>query len=478
MTHSNQATILDCRGQQCPAPILALSKKARGMAADGGLVEILADDAAFPLDLRAWCRSAGAELVQLSEDDDGYNRGLVRVPAKGGGTAKAPPPVPKPAPRPALHVAAESVEELDCRGARCPEPILRLSRLARESGPGTTVDVLADDDAFPLDLKSWCRSSGAELVSLESEGSTHRGRVKFAGKAKAAPPAPAPRPVPRVADAPSPAPMPTPVAAAAAAAPMPTPAASAFAFTADLRALNQDRWVSVLDAAAAALDPGQQLLILAPAEATSVVQWCATNGHAIKQLQSGADTRLEVEVGVSSGIALASEETALEKASNAADCTLLVLHNDHEALLAALLVAVGAASQGRDVVVFFTFWGLNMLRGDTPNPDAPVEKSGWMQSMMKMMMPAGPKRQSLGQMHFGGMGKWMLGSIMKDKNIMSLPELMDAAESQGVRFIACTMSMEVMGISKRDLKPRPNLEFGGVAAFVEAAHGAGMSLVF
>jgi peroxiredoxin family protein len=55
---------------------------------------------------------------------------------------------------------------------------------------------------------------------------------------------------------------------------------------------------------------------------------------------------------------------------------------------------------------------------------------------------------------------------------------MDAAESQGVRFIACTMSMEVMGISKRDLKPRPNLEFGGVAAFVEAAHGAGMSLVF
>jgi peroxiredoxin family protein len=80
-------------------------------------------------------------------------------------------------------------------------------------------------------------------------------------------------------------------------------------------------------------------------------------------------------------------------------------------------------------------------------------------------------------MHFGGMGKWMLGSIMKDKNIMSLPELMDAAESQGVRFIACTMSMEVMGISKRDLKPRPNLEFGGVAAFVEAAHGAGKSLV-
>ena len=483
MTPSNPSTILDCRGQRCPAPILALSKKARGLSAQGGLVEILADDDAFPLDLKAWCRSAGAELVQLSEDD-GYNRGLVRVPAKA-------PTAPSPslatsavaaAPRPTLHVASEDVEHLDCRGARCPEPILRLSKLARKASPNTTVEVLADDDAFPLDLQSWCRSAGATLDSLETVGKDHRARVVIQpGATRAAMPSVPSRPAPAPGPAPVPAPPPRGSAAVAvASSPVPTPQ-SAVAFTADLRALNRERWEAVLDAAASALEVGQHMEVLAPdADASSVVvRWCANAGHAIKHLQTSPEVRIELQIveGATSG-AVPSNTTALEKATNAADCTLLVLHNDHEALLAALLVAVGAASQCREVVVFFTFWGLNMLRGDQPNPAAPEEKTGWMQSMMKMMMPAGPTRQSLGQMHMGGMGKWMLGKIMKDKNIMSLPELMDTAEAQGVRFIACTMSMEVIGISKRDLKPRPNLEFGGVAAFVEAAHGSGMSLVF
>ena len=482
MTTSNQATILDCRGQRCPAPILALSKKARGLSAEGGLVEILADDDAFPLDLKAWCRSAGAELVQLS-DDDGFNRGLVRVPAKA---SAVPPPSPSVSPaeapaRPALHVASDDVEQLDCRGARCPEPILRLSKLARKASPNTTVEVLADDDAFPLDLQSWCRSAGAKLESIDTVGRDHRARVVIQpGPTRAAAPSVPSRPAP----APAPVPAPPPRGAAAVAvASSPAPVrVSQAVFTADLRSLNRERWEVVLDAAASALEVGQHMEILAPdADASSaVVRWCANAGHAIKHLETAPETRVEIEIAANatSGATAASNSTALEKATNAADCTLLVLHNDHEALLAALLVAVGAASQGREVVVFFTFWGLNMLRGDQPNPDAPAEKAGWMQSMMKMMMPAGPERQSLGQMHFGGMGKWMLGKIMKDKNIMSLPQLMDAAEAQGVRFIACTMSMEVMGISKRDLKPRPNLEFGGVAAFVEAAHGSGMSLVF
>lgn len=72
----------------------------------------------------------------------------------------------------------------------------------------------------------------------------------------------------------------------------------------------------------------------------------------------------------------------------------------------------------------------------------------------------------------------MLDMIMKRNNIMSLQQLLESAEEQGIRFIACTMSMQVMGITKRDLQPRSNLEYGGVAAFVEAAHGSGMSLVF
>lgn len=112
-------------------------------------------------------------------------------------------------------------------------------------------------------------------------------------------------------------------------------------------------------------------------------------------------------------------------------CTLLVLHNDHEALLAALLVANGAAAQGMDTTVFFTFWGLNLLRGPGPNSAEPEPKIGLMQRLMKWMMPKGPKRQPLGKMHFGGLGKGMLSAIMRSQEIMSLPELLDSAQQLG-----------------------------------------------
>ena len=158
--------------------------------------------------------------------------------------------------------------------------------------------------------------------------------------------------------------------------------------------------------------------------------------------------------------------------------TLLVLHNDKEALLAALLVANGAAAQGMEVMLFFTFWGLNLLRGDDPNGIYPKENVSWAQRLFKWLMPRGPKKQGLGKLNFGGLGGSMMNSLMKKKNIMDLPELLEAAQDQGVRFVACTMSMNVMGITKRDLHPYKSLDFGGVAAFVESAGEAELSLVF
>ncbi len=460
--NTNEATLLDCRGQRCPQPILALSKQARGLAANGGLVEVLADDDAFPLDLKAWCRSAGAELVQLTEDD-GVNRGIVRVPSRGAANTRSSRAerVPKAPPTPP---EVKVNELLDCRGARCPEPILKLSRLARTASPGTTIEIVADDDAFPLDLESWCRSSGVVMESLETVGMEHRASLRVPETRTSAQPAPPKASATALASANSPS------------APAQEP--SSFAFTADLRRLDPSGWKPLLDAAASGLSAGQAMRVFVPDAASvgAITRWSVETGHAITRLETSKEPC--VDISIVEGGQTTSDETALVKASSAADCTLLVLHNDHEALLASLLVAVGAASQGRDVVVFFTFWGLNLLRGDTPNPDAPLEKVSWMQAMMKKMMPAGPKRQSLGQMNFGGMGKMMLGKIMDDNNIMSLPDLMATAESQGVRFIACTMSMDVMGIRKRDLAPRSNLEFGGVAAFVDAAYGSGMSLVF
>ncbi|PRP91319.1 hypothetical protein ENSA5_56330 [Enhygromyxa salina] len=155
-----------------------------------------------------------------------------------------------------------------------------------------------------------------------------------------------------------------------------------------------------------------------------------------------------------------------------------MLHNDHEALLAALLVANGAATRGMQTSLFFTFWGLNLLRGDHPNPTLPREKLKLSQRLVKRMMPKGPTHQKLGKLHFGGLGKQMLASIMRSQNILGLPELMRSAQDLGVGFIVCTMTMSVMGITKRDLYPYPNLEFGGVATFVERARESSINLVF
>jgi peroxiredoxin family protein len=155
-----------------------------------------------------------------------------------------------------------------------------------------------------------------------------------------------------------------------------------------------------------------------------------------------------------------------------------VLHNDLEALFAALMVATGAAAQGMDVTIFFTFWGLNLLRGDHPNPAFEKEPRTWAQWFFQWIMPRGPRRQALGKHNYGGLGAGMLQSIMKQRKVMDLPELIEAAVRQDVRFVACSMSMGVMGISKRDLHPYANLEFGGVAAYVGDASSAELSLVF
>jgi len=94
------------------------------------------------------------------------------------------------------------------------------------------------------------------------------------------------------------------------------------------------------------------------------------------------------------------------------------------------------------------------------------------------MMPKGPRRQRLGKLSFGGMGGAIMRGIMRKNNIMQAEELMAEAIELGVRFTACTTSMAVMGITRRDLMDLPNLEFAGVTSFISEARGAGVSLVF
>lgn len=495
MTATATATAVDCRGQRCPAPILATAKAARALGGSGGgLLEISADDDAFPFDIRSWCRSSGAELVQLRTEGI-VHTAVVRVASRAAqptAAATPPPPPPRIVQAPAAEVAApvspspvavvEIAEVLDCRGQRCPEPILGLARRARALGGGATLEMLADDPAFELDLRSWCRSAGAKLVSLEPEGKVLRARIQLAGgngKATAArEAAPTPRPAPTLASAPVSAPAPTDAFDIA-----PTPVPALMHPTSPVVSIeglaSADR-IPRLEMLLAALPGGSTVTVVAddPELSVELVQWSATAGHRLLSLEARDRLRVELQLAAPPpSLALVPVGgTGLVPELETPQCTLLVLHNDREALLAALLVAVGAAAQGMNVMMFFTFWGLNLLRGE--NPDVPAEKVSWAQRMFKWMMPKGPAKQKLGKLDMAGMGRSMLGSIMKHYKLMDIPELMATAEEQGVRFVACTMSMQVMGITKHDLAPRSNLDFGGVAAFVESASRSRMSLTF
>lgn len=150
--------------------------------------------------------------------------------------------------------------------------------------------------------------------------------------------------------------------------------------------------------------------------------------------------------------------------------TMIMFSGDLDKALAGFIIANGAAAMGDEVTMFFTFWGLNILRRSEPVP----VKKGFLAAMFGWMMPRGAKKLGLSKMNFGGMGAAMMKKIMKDKNVNTLPELIASAQELGVKMVACTMSMDVMGITKEELVD--GLEFAGVATYLGEADGASVNL--
>ncbi|MEB3101932.1 DsrE/DsrF/DrsH-like family protein [Ferviditalea candida] len=150
--------------------------------------------------------------------------------------------------------------------------------------------------------------------------------------------------------------------------------------------------------------------------------------------------------------------------------TMIVFSGDLDKAMASFIIATGAASMGKEVTMFFTFWGLNILRKDQYVP----AKKSFVESMFGKMMPRGPEKLGLSKMNFGGMGAKMMKGEMRKKNIISLPELMETAKELEIKMVACTMSMDVMGISKEELID--GLEYAGVATFLGAADESNINL--
>lgn len=150
--------------------------------------------------------------------------------------------------------------------------------------------------------------------------------------------------------------------------------------------------------------------------------------------------------------------------------TIIVFSGDLDKVLASFIIANGAAAMGRPVTMFFTFWGLTALRKEKKQP---VRKS-FMESMFGGMLPRGTKKLKLSKMNMAGMGTAMMKKIMKEKNVESLEELMKDAMRAGVRIIACTMSMDVMGIRREELID--GVELGGVGTYLGNAEESNVNL--
>jgi peroxiredoxin family protein len=151
-------------------------------------------------------------------------------------------------------------------------------------------------------------------------------------------------------------------------------------------------------------------------------------------------------------------------------CAIIVFSGDLDKALAGFVLATGAAAAGLEVSMFFTFWGLAVLK----KPGAGGGKKNLKESMFNMMTPSSSLGLGTSQMNFFGIGAAMMRSMMKEKNIASLEELMGLARELGVKLMACTMSMDVMGVTQEELID--GLEYGGVAAYMADASQSRVTL--
>lgn len=150
--------------------------------------------------------------------------------------------------------------------------------------------------------------------------------------------------------------------------------------------------------------------------------------------------------------------------------TIIVFSGDLDKVLASFIIANGAAAMGRPVTMFFTFWGLNVLR----KPDRQDVRKSMVEGMFGGMMPRGAGKLKLSKMHMGGLGTAMMKRVMGDKHIDSLEDLIKKAMKAGVKMVACTMSMDVMGIRPEELID--GVELGGVGAYLGDAEESNVNL--
>ena len=196
-----------------------------------------------------------------------------------------------------------------------------------------------------------------------------------------------------------------------------------------------------------------------------LLNWAKGGGHQVVNL-TRQEGYLEADVLKGQGGSLPQE--SVQNTSHAV--AMVVFSNDFDKAMAAMILANGFAAAGAKVTVFFTFWGLSVLR---KNP-APYVRKDLISRMFGWMLPSGAMKLALSKMNMMGMGGAMMKSVMKRKGVLALPDLIRSAREAGVKFIACDMAMDIMGISREELIEVD--EVAGVATFAEIAKNCNNTL--
>lgn len=216
------------------------------------------------------------------------------------------------------------------------------------------------------------------------------------------------------------------------------------------------------------LETGDRLKISATDQGFSrdVKSWCSLTGNELISVNSNKGT---IEAIIQKG-ADAPKGQKAPQGNTQQGATFIVFSNDFDKALASFVLANGAAATGKDVTMFFTFWGLSVLRKKKP---VRVKKD-FMGKMFGMMLPSHMGKLSLSNMNFGGAGPVMMKTRMKQKNVDQLESMFAQARLAGVRMIACQMSMDIMGVTAEEFVD--GIEIGGVATYMEAASNSGVNL--
>jgi NADPH-dependent 2,4-dienoyl-CoA reductase/sulfur reductase-like enzyme/peroxiredoxin family protein/TusA-related sulfurtransferase/rhodanese-related sulfurtransferase len=222
----------------------------------------------------------------------------------------------------------------------------------------------------------------------------------------------------------------------------------------------------------ASLPKGARLQVVAsdPGFPSDIGAWCRSQRHTLLE---STENNGRYTVLIQSGVS--NESSPVGMASNvAADAgkgqTIVVFSGDLDRVLASFVIANGAAAMGHPVTMFFTFWGLTVLCKEHP----PSVQKTWVDRMFGWMLPRGADDLGLSKMNMAGLGSAMMKSIMREKGVASLPQMIEDARRQGVKMIACTMSMEIMGIQREELID--GLKYAGVGTYIGDAEAARMNL--